>query len=679
MLPMSASVRRGPASGPSATSTLPATEQLPSAQPPSDRPSAGALPPGRPESTRALPASAQPGKGIVDAQPPDSTSGKAAGASRPAVQQADGDGPASQASPSPRTPLQRVQSSPMASPPASQAEAACPTSQRRRTDADDQPVPRASPAGKENRDDSQTPPSSQPQAAASQSQRVASAAGRPQLPAASGAVSQAHAEPKPEAADATEPQRSPAQGSRPPGQRASDSQATQPLEALPPSRPSPVTPDAPISGGDGAFHRGAQAEHRPADPLQLSATAPTLPKGLAGPARDAATADGPSAAPQGGLPPPSADDGMGPRDATAAPPKEHSPVKMVAGQQQRSLQHLPPQVNRFFAAFQPLPPPPGRTPAGGITVAAFNAIDPFPWRPSPLLTGRAGAALGSVPTAAAAVTISASVASAVPPSRPSVAERPAEVAAGSHGAAPDANAAAVILVSSDTTHSGTADSKTPSRRQQSTGSPSGGDDAGASAAGADEAAKAEEAPERELSGGDAGASGGEADEPAEREPTGNTQTQDGELPPALDAAAEAAEPHAAHGPSGAEAAEGHGGGAAPAACPTDEEVQVRLLSRNSLGFPNKQCFWTPGCAPNHVSILNCLYCRLCPLTGELNLCCKAVTIWQHSRQRDWHRTASFGSDEAKTCADLCRSWSWRRRSSAVPAGRRRQPRRSQRL
>jgi len=553
---VSASVPRRPASGApgAAASTPPASTevQLPSAQPPSDRrSSAGTLLPRRPpESSSSRPAGVQPGQDVADTEPQADT-GKSGGGSQPALRRADGEGRASRASP--RTPLRRVQSSPMASPAGSQAEAACPESPRRH-DADhvqQLPGPRANPAGKENRDDSQTPPS-QPQARASQSQRGAGEERR--ISAAAGAVlPQARAEPgAAEAAEAAMPERSPAEGSRQPGQRASDSQATQPLEALP-SRASPMTPDAPIPSGDGALGRGVQAE-RPgagaADPLQLSATAPTLPQGLAGPPPDAATAAAdPSAALQGGLPLPSADDGAGPQAVATAPPKEHSPVKMAAGQQ-HPTQQLPPQVNRFFAASRPLP---GRTLAGGITVAAFNAIEPFPWRPSPRVAARAGAAPGGVPTATPGVPVAAAGAhSTDPQSRPPAAERVAEAAAGSNEAAPENAAAAAVILVSDTTHSATA-SKTPSR-PQSTGSASCGNN---------------------------GASAAEGDEPAEREPTGETQTQDEEVPPLAPADGALAEPHAA-GPSGAPdavaVADGDGGGGtAPAAWPTDEEVQVHIF------------------------------------------------------------------------------------------------------
>ncbi len=580
LLPASAGVRRGPASAPDAASALPASTevQLPSAQPPTDRPSsAGTLLPRRPNSSHAPLVNSAPGQDVASKQPPNSDR-TAAGASQPAMQQADGEGRASQASP--RTPLQRVQSSPMASPAASQAEAACCPQSPCRSDTNgaQQAGIRASPAGKENRDDSQTPPpSSQPQAQASQSQRGAAAAElRLHQDAVDAALPQAHAEPGvTEAAEAAMPQRSPAEGSRQPGKPASDSQATQPLEALPP-RPSPVTPDAPISSGDGALRGGARAERISAgvaDPLQLSATAPTLPKGLAGPPPDAAGAAGP---PQGGLPLPSADDGSGPQAAPIAPPKEHSPVKTAAGQQ-----HLPPQVNRFFAASAQLPAP-GRTPAGGITVEAFNAIVPFPWRPSGQFAARAGAVLGGVPTAAPAVTVAAPVPhSGDSQSRPPTAARPAEAATGSaEQVDPDPAAAAVILVS-DTTHSGTA-SKTPSR-PQSTGSASGGND---------------------------GVSVAEGAEPAAREPTGDTQTQDEELPlAALGDGAPPAEPHAA-GPSGAAdaaPAEGDdGGGVAPAAWPTDEEVQVHALQNDICRCsPSKHRLRTPTCPISSCSRATC--------------------------------------------------------------------------
>ena len=566
LLPASASVRRRPASAPGATSTPPASTEIQlvySVQPPSDRPSsAGALLLRRPESSIGRRAVAQPRQDVADTEPQGSN-GKAAGASQSAIQQADEDGRASQASP--RTPLQRVQSSPMASPAASQAEAACCPQSPRRLDtngAQQLPGPRASPAGKENRDDSQTPPpSSQPQARASQSQK---GAGETRPAAIGAALPPAHAEPPPGAAEAAMPRQSPAEGSRQPGQRASDSQATQPLEALP-SRPSPATPDAPIPSGDGALRGGVQAEHPgagTADPLQLSATAPTLPKGLAGPPPDAAAAAWPSA----DIPPPSADDGSGQHAAATAPPKEHSPVKMAAGQQ-HPAQQLPPQVNRFFAASAQLPAP-GRTPAGGITVAAFNAIVPFPWRPSPRLAARAGAAQYGVPAAAPAVAVAAPVvAAADPQSRPPAAERTADVAAGSaEEVVPNARAAAVTLVS-DTTHSGV-DNKTSSR-PQSTGSASGGAAEGSAA---------------------------EAGEPAEPEPTGDTQTQNEELPGLAPADGSPAEPRAA-GPSdpadAAAVADGDdGGGAAPAAWPTDEEVQVHALNRYLLALPRMPCLLT---------------------------------------------------------------------------------------
>ena len=393
----------------------------------------------------------------------------AAGASHPASQPAMGVQETSQTPP--RSPLRRVQSSPsqpMAAAAAQPTVSACPEAPPVAETLDGQELrPRQTHAGKENRHDSQpTPPEPQRLLPGS----LGTADGRPESRAADEQL------PQPEAAESA-PRRT--QGL---------SQEPQPLESLP-SRPSPVTPDAPITV-DGSRLQGLGpgfATGGLADPLQLSATVPALPRGLARP--QDATAALVTAAP-GLLVLQPAPDTVA---RASVAPTEDSP-QTVAGQGPAAAQvgshtaarQLPANVNRFYMRQAPAP---GRTLAGGVTVEAFQRIEPFRWRPSPALAAaHAAAALpAQQPTATTAEANAA---------QDDLAGGRAEVAAGDEEG-PHAGATA----EAEDAVSDTQGTSTPSRQLQSP-------------VGADEAAAAGVVPD--------------SAEAAEREPTGLTQTQDEE-------------------------------------------------------------------------------------------------------------------------------------------------------
>ena len=290
---------------------------------------------------------------------------KAAGASQPASQ------PAAGMQPPPRSPLRRVQSSPSraaaaaaaAEPTGSACPEAPPLSQ---PIAGQESRQRHSVVGKEN----SQPTPSEPHGAAPCSQ------------VASDGPEQPLAGDKPPQLEAAE---------RVPRRPHGPSQDTQPLESLS-SRPSLFTPDAPVTvdahrmQGLGPGLGGA----RLADPLQLSATVPALPKGLARPPDATGAQDmvAPNLVPL-----------LAPDAATAVSvaPAEESP-ELAAGRGAAAPQpgsaalarQLPANVNRFYMRQAP---PPGRTLAGGVTVEAFQSIEPFRWSPSPALAAAHAAAM----------------------------------------------------------------------------------------------------------------------------------------------------------------------------------------------------------------------------------------------------------------------------------------------